>query len=370
MLMVVIITVLLRLDATAKAECNTALPTLYQQVSPAVVFISAVSVASVHPGERVGTVVGSGVLMDGEGLILTNSHVVFGRRAISVTLENGYTTPAQLLGADPILDVAVLRIPVPDAGLPKATLGDSDVLQVGEEVIAIGHPMGLEQTLTRGVISGTDRLLSESPLNLMLPLIQTDAAINPGNSGGPLVNRCGEVVGLTSALLADAKNIGFAIPINVVKQVVPQLVQQGRVMRPWLGVSGKVIGQEVQDLLKLPLVDGFLVETIEPGSPAAKAGLHEGELLIAISGEEFLFGGDIITAANGKELDDTEKFAQFVRTLKVGDTVRLTLYHDGTTRQVEFNLPERPILPGDVPPDSRRALAPLGQRRAPLQRQR
>ena len=370
MLMVVIITVLLRLDATAKAECNTALPTLYQQVSPAVVFISAVSVASVHPGERVGTVVGSGVLMDREGLILTNSHVVFGRRAISVTLENGYTTPAQLLGADPILDVAVLRIPVPDAGLPKATLGDSDALQVGEEVIAIGHPMGLEQTLTRGVISGTDRLLSEFPLNLMLPLIQTDAAINPGNSGGPLVNRCGEVVGLTSALLADAKNISFAIPINVVKEVVPQLVQQGRVMRPWLGVSGKVIGKEVQDLLKLPLVDGFLVETIEPGSPAAKAGLHEGELLIAISGEEFLFGGDIITAANGKELDDTEKFAQFVRTLKVGDTVRLTLYHDGTTRQVEFNLPERPILPGDVPPDSRRALAPLGQRRAPLQRQR
>ena len=365
MLMVVVITVLLRLDATAKAECDTSLPTLYQQVSPSVVFISAVSVASMHPGERIGTIVGSGVLTDSEGLILTNSHVVFGHRAISVTLDNGYTTPAKLLGADPILDVAVLRIPVPEAGLPKATLGDSDALQVGEEVVAIGNPMGLEQTLTRGVISGIDRLLPEFPLNLMLPLIQTDAAINPGNSGGPLVNRCGEVVGLTSALLADAKNIGFAIPINIVKQVLPQLVQQGRVMRPWLGVSGKVIGKEAQDLLKLPLVDGFLVETIEPGSPAAKAGLHEGELLIAISGEEFLFGGDIITAANGKELDDTEKFTQFVRTLKVGDTVRLTLYHDGTTRQVEFSLPERPILPGDVPPDGRRALAPLRHRRAP-----
>ena len=370
MLMIVVITMLLPLDATAKAECDTSLPALYQQVSPSVVFISAVSVASMHPGDRIGTVVGSGVLIEREGLILTNSHVIFGHRAISVTLDNGYTTSAKLLGADPILDVAVLRIPVPDAGLPKATLGDSDALQVGEEVVAIGNPMGLEQTLTRGVISGIDRLLPEFPLNLMLPLIQTDAAINPGNSGGPLVNRCGEVVGLTSALLADAKNIGFAIPINIVKQVLPQLVQQGRVMRPWLGVSGKVIGKEVQDLLKLPLVDGFLVETIEPGSPAAKAGLHEGELLIAISGEEFLFGGDIITAANGKELDDTEKFTQFVHTLKVGDTVHLTLYHDGTTRQVEFTLPERPILPGDVPPDGRRALAPLGHRRAPLQRQR
>ena len=365
MLMIIVIT-MLHLDATAQAECDTSLPTLYQQVSPSVVFISAVSVASMHPGERIGTIVGSGVLIDSEGLILTNSHVIFGHRAISITLDNGYTTPAKLLGADPILDVAVLRIPVPDAGLLKATLGDSDALQVGEEVVAIGNPMGLEQTLTRGVISGIDRLLPEFPLNLMLPLIQTDAAINPGNSGGPLVNRCGEVVGLTSALLADAKNIGFAIPINIVKEVLPQLVQQGRVMRPWLGVSGKVIGKEVQDLLKLPLVDGFLVETIEPGSPAAKAGLHEGELLIAISGEEFLFGGDIITAANGKELDDTDKFAQFVRSLKVGETVRLTLYHDGTTRQVEFNLPERPILPGDVPPDGRRALAPLGHRRAPL----
>jgi len=370
MLMEVVLTILLCLDATAKAKCDTSLSTLYQQVSPSVVFISAVSVASMQPGERMGTIVGSGVIIDNTGLILTSSHVVFGYRAISVTLDNGYTTPAKLIGTDPILDVAVLRIPVPEAGLPKATLGDSDALQVGAEVVAIGNPMGLEQTLTRGVISGIDRLLSEFPLNLMLPLIQTDAAINPGNSGGPLVNRCGEVVGLTSALLVDAKNIGFAIPINVVKKVLPQLVQQGRVIRPWLGVSGKIIDKEVQDLLKLPLVDGFLVETIEPGSPAAKAGLHEGELLIAIAGEEFLFGGDIITAVNGKELDDAEKFAHFVRTLKVGDTVRLTLYYDGITRQVEFTLPERPILPGDVPPDGRRALAPLRSRRAPLQRQR
>jgi S1-C subfamily serine protease len=173
-------------------------------------------------------------------------------------------------------------------------------------------------------------------------------------------------VGLASALLADAKNIGFAIPINLVKEVVPQLVQQGRVIRPWLGVSGKVIGPEIRDLLTLPLVDGFLVETIEPGSPAAKAGLHEGELLITIAGEEFLFGGDVITAANGKALDDTEKFTQFIRALQVGDTVRLTLYHEGTTREVEFSLPERPILPGDVPADSRHTLAPQQHRRAPL----
>jgi putative serine protease PepD len=358
-----------RLVAAAPSGCTASLPALYQQVAPSVVFISAVATASLHPGDRAGTITGSGVLIDAEGLVLTNSHVVFGHRAIVVTLDNGYQTSAKVLGADPILDVAVLRIAVPDAGLPKATLGDSDTLQVGEEVVAIGNPMGLDQTLTHGVISGMDRLLPEFPLNLMLPLIQTDTAINPGSSGGPLVNRCGEVVGLASALLADAKSIGFAIPINIVKQAVPQLVQHGRVIRPWLGVSGKVIGKEVRSLLKLPLVDGFLVETVEPGSPAAKAGLHEGELLIAIAGEEFLFGGDIIAAANGIELDETEKFAQFVRTLQVGDTVHLTLYHEGTRREVEFSLPERPILPGDVPPDNRRVLSPQLYRRAPLRLQ-
>ena len=370
MLMLGVLMVGVCLEAAATSECTASLPVLYQQVAPSVVSISAVATASMHPGDRAGTIVGSGVLIDTEGLVLTNSHVVFGHRAIAVTLDNGYETPAKVLGADPILDVAVLRMKAPDTGLPTATLGDSDMLQVGEEVVAIGNPLGLDQTLTHGVISGMDRLLPGFPLNLMLPLIQTDAAINPGSSGGPLVNRCGEVVGLASALLADAKNIGFAIPINVVKQVMPQLVQQGRVIRPWLGVSGKVIGKQVRALLKLPLVDGFLVQTVEPGSPAAKVGVHEGELLIAISGEEFLFGGDIITAANGIELDETEKFAQFVRALRVGDTVHLTLYHEGTTREVEFSLPERPILPGDVPPDSRRALSPQLYRRAPLGLQR
>ncbi|MBM3226033.1 MAG: PDZ domain-containing protein, partial [Candidatus Tectomicrobia bacterium] len=312
----------------ARVGCDLPLPTLYKQVAPAVVSLSAISGPTVSQGERAGTIVGAGILIDAEGMILTNSHVVFGRRAIAATLQSGYTSPAKLVGADPILDVALLRMTPADTSLPTVTLGNSETLQVGEEVIAIGNPLGLEHTLTRGVVSGIERQLPELPVHVPLALIQTDAAINPGNSGGPLVDRCGAVVGLVSALLADAKNLGFAIPINVVKQLVPQLVQHGRVIRPWLGVSGKVIGQEVQELLKLPLAEGFLVETVEPGSPAAKAGLHEGELPISIAGEEFLFGGDIITMANGKALDDPEKFTQFVRALKVGETVQLTLYHE------------------------------------------
>ncbi|MCI0484170.1 MAG: PDZ domain-containing protein, partial [candidate division NC10 bacterium] len=182
--------------------------------------------------------------------------------------------------------------------------------------------------------------------------------INPGNSGGPLLNRCGEVIGIATSVLIDAQDIGFAIPINVARQVLPQLVEEGRVVRPWLGVGGKNIGPEVRAIIRMPLVDGFLVETIEPGSPAEALGLQQGELPITIGDEQFLFGGDIITAANGQLLDDPDKFANFVRSLKVGDTVRLTLYRGGVTRQVELRLPERPILPGDLPSDGQRSLSP------------
>jgi S1-C subfamily serine protease len=346
-------------SATEPLTCSEPIPDLFQRVSPSVVFISAVAINPFKLAERVSTVVGSGVIISADGLVLTNSHLVFGRRAITVALEDGSVPQARVLGADPLLDLAVLRISAPPGGLPKATLGDSDSIRVGEEVVAIGNPFGLEQTLTRGVVSGVNRVLPETPMSVTLSLIQTDAAINPGNSGGPLLNRCGEVVGITTSVLVDAQEIGFAVPINVARQILPQLTEQGRVVRPWLGVSGKNIGREVRGILRIPLVAGFLVETIEPGSPAERAGLQEGELPITIGDEQFLLGGDIITASNGQAMDEPEKFANFVRSLKVGDTVRLTLYRDGATRQVELRLPERPVLPGDVPSDGRRSLPSL-----------
>jgi S1-C subfamily serine protease len=164
-------------------------------------------------------------------------------------------------------------------------------------------------------------------------------------------------------MLTEAQNIGFAVPINIAKQVLPQLVEHGRVVRPWLGVAGQVVGEELREILNLPLVPGFLVEAIEPGSPAAQAGLRGGILPVTIAGEEFVFGGDIITAANEQTLDTPEKFAQFTRALQVGDTVRLTLYREGDIQTVELHLPERPILPGDVSPEHRRTIVPLHQRR-------
>jgi S1-C subfamily serine protease len=333
---------------SAKSDCNEPVPALFKRVSPSVVFISAVSFDPFETKDRLTTSVGSGFFIGEDGLIMTNSHLVFGHQTISVTLDNGFMTRAELVGIDPILDLAVLQISVPSSHLPVADLGDSSKVVVGEEVLAIGNPFGLEQTLTVGVISGINRTLSTSPMSLKLPLIQTDAAVNPGSSGGPLVNRCGEVIGINTAMLGQAENIGFAVPIHVVKEALPQLLEKGRVIRPWLGVGGKFVQKELGEIINLPFVDGFMVETVEPESPAEKAGLNEGDLPVTIGSTEFLFGGDIITAINGQSFDGREILARLVGELKVGDRVNLTLFYKGKLREIEVKLAERPILPGDI----------------------
>ena len=347
--------------ATAGPDCTDPIPAIFERLSPSVVYISAVAIDPLGVPSRMSSLVASGFIISDDGLVLTNSHVVFGHHAITVTLDDGRKAQAKLLGADPILDLAVLRIPVRPGSYPKASLGNSDSVRIGEDVLAIGNPFGFEQTLTRGVVSGINRFLPESPLSLTRPLIQTDAPINPGNSGGPLLNRCGEVIGITTSLVADAQNIGFAVPINIAKRVIPELVGKGRVIRPWLGISGKLVRKDLMEMINVPLVDGFLVETVEPGSPAQQAGVHEGELPITIAGEEFLLGGDIITDINGQSLSDPDKFAKLVRSLKVGDRVQLSLYREQKTRKVEFSLPERPILPGDLPSNSSSSLSPMGK---------
>jgi S1-C subfamily serine protease len=345
-------------------ECGKSFTEIFREVSPAVVFITALSVNPFRLRDRMHAGVGAGFIVDAEGHVLTNSHVVYGSSAITVTLSNGGSLPAELLGADPILDLAVLKMPsVVRAFLgdfPTVTLGESDALEVGEEVIAVGNSFGLMQTVTRGIVSGLNRVLPQSPMSWMLPFIQTDAAVNPGNSGGPLVDRCGRVVGINTLAALEAENIGFAVPINIAKEVLPQLIEQGRVIRPWHGIFGKVVGGELRTLLNFPLVDGFLVETIEPGSPAEKIGLRGGTLPLRIGPEEYLLGGDIITKVNGESLSDMGTVIRVVRSLKVGDTVKLEYFREGETRSAEVVLPERPVLPGDLPPAERRSRTPLG----------
>jgi S1-C subfamily serine protease len=340
-----------------EARCSEPIPDIFSRVSPAVVSITATSINPYQVVDRVTRAVGSGVIIDPSGLILTNSHMAFGRHSITVTLDDGTSVPAQLVGADPIFDLAVVRVPLPAEGaLVPAALGDSDAIRVGEEVVAIGNPLGLEQSLTRGVVSAINRILPEIPFSLQEPMIQTDTPINPGNSGGPLLNRCGEVVGIMTAVIQDAQNIGFAIPINLVKAVLPSLVAEGRIIRPWLGFHGQLVGTPLRDLLRIPLVEGLLVEVVEPDSPAEEAGLRGGRLELVISGRSFLIGGDIVTSVNGTPLTSPDKLVEVMRALKVGATVNLTVFGDGEYRTVEYVLPERPLLPGDIP--GQRLLAP------------
>jgi S1-C subfamily serine protease len=342
----------------AAQDCSTPIPKVFDRVSPAVVYIYATSINPYRVSDRVEHIVGSGFIIDSSGLILTNSHVAFGRQMLIVTLDDGTSLPAQLVGADPIFDIAVLRIARPESGaLPLAKLGDSDGVHVGEEALAIGNPLGLDQTLTRGIVSAINRILPANAFSLQEPLIQVDVPINPGNSGGPLLNRCGEVIGITTAIIPDAQNIGFAVPINLAKAVIPSLIAQGHLTRPWLGIHGQFVDNDLQRLLSVPLEVGFLVEVVEPGSPAETVGLRGGALEFTIATRDILIGGDIITRVNGNALNSPDAILQVLQNLKVGSTVQMTVFREGKYLDMSYVLPERPILPGDIPSEG--AAVPL-----------
>ena len=348
--------------------CAEPLPTLYARVSPTVVSISAISINPYDISQRLDRTLGSGVIVDASGLILSNAHVVFGKQILTVTLDSSVTLPARLVGADPVFDIALIRIPPPTQGtLPVATLGDSSGLAVGEEVYAIGNPLGLDQTLTRGVVSALNRQLPGAVWSLTEPLIQTDAAINPGNSGGPLVDPCGRVVGVTTAMLTEAQNIGFAVPVNLIKDVIPQLVEKGHLVRPWLGVQGQFVAPELKLLLRIELVDGFLVEAVEPGSPAEQKGLRGGLFELTVEGQPVLLGGDIITEINGAAIADPAQLGKTLGELKVGSSLKMTYVREGAKQSVELTLAERPVLLSDVP-GRRSGAAPAGFDRAQAQR--
>jgi len=343
----------------SEVACNDTLPQVFEKVSKSVVLITAIRLNPFSLSERISTSVGSGFIINSNGLILTNSHVVFGRPSVYVTLDDGESVPADLVGADPILDLAVLQIDAKGKKLSVLSLADSTLPRVGEEVIAVGNPLGLGQTLTRGVVSGVNRILPISPMSTMIPMIQTDAAINPGNSGGPLINRCGDAVGINTSVLMSAENIGFALPAVIIGGVLPELIEKGRVLRPWLGLRGQMIRKdELQQIFNIDLQDGFLVEMVEPGSPAEDADLLGGMLPVKIAGEDFLFGGDIITSANGRIIAEPGAYSDFLQGLTIGEKVELMVYRDGQYQTIFLTVLERPILPWDLPPEMCRTSIP------------
>jgi S1-C subfamily serine protease len=354
--MPVLLTVLALIPAAsafAAAKCNQSTADLYDSKSPAVVLITALTINPYRMDDRVQQVTGSGFIIDSHGLVMTNSHVVFGAQALAVTLDDGTELPAKLLGADPIFDLAILQIPEPDSGkLPVLAFGDSDGVRPGDGVVAIGNPLGFDQTITSGIVSGLNRILPERPRMLAHPMIQTDAAINPGNSGGPLLNRCGDVIGVTSEILGEAQNIGFAIPSNLARSVVGPLVENGRLSRPWLGIDGSLIDAGLRKIFTLPLTDGFLVEVVERNSPAGVAGIVGGRLPVKVGSRSMILGGDIIVAINDIELKNVESLQRALKTIVIGSRARLKVFRQGKTFTTEFAITERPLQPGDVPESS------------------
>ncbi len=330
--------------AAGAQPCAEPLAAVFERTSPAVVSIQAMKINKAKPQRRFETIVGSGVIIDKDGQILTNAHVVDGAASLTVTLDSGNKSPARILGLDPVLDIALLRVESA-AALPTARLGDSSAVKVGDEVVAIGNPIGLDQTMTRGIVSGLNRLL---PGVSDEPMIQTDAPINPGNSGGPLVDRCGGVVGINTLISEDAQSIGFAVPINAAKSILRDLRELGRVVRPWLGMQGRAVDNRLGGVVRMPVTPGYLVEVVYDGSPADRAGVRGGNLSVVVQGEEYLLGGDILTAINGTPIRSHTDYIMRVKTLRVGQRVKITVVREGQPREMTLTVAERPRLPSDL----------------------
>jgi len=275
---------------------------------------------------------GSGVIVDKEGYILTNNHVIEGADKVKVRLNDGREFTATVKGQDPRTDLAVLHIKAKD--LPVATLGDSDKLEVGEWAIAIGSPFGLEHTVTVGVISAKGR--SGLGTGTYEDFIQTDASINPGNSGGPLVNIDGEVIGINAMIIQPGTGIGFAIPINMAKQILNDLIKTGKVVRPWLGLSVQDLTPEMVEHFKVKEKEGVLVGQVHPNTGAEKAGLQS---------------GDIIKSVDDKPVKNVNELIKEIQKKKVGQKVKLNLIRDGKPLTVEVitsAMPDKPEISKEV----------------------
>jgi serine protease Do/serine protease DegQ len=267
---------------------------------------------------------GSGVIIDKRGLVLTNFHVVKGADEILIRLSDKREYRGQILGTDPKTDLALVKFQ-PDHELTVASMGNSDALRVGEWAIAIGNPFGLDQTVTVGVISATGR--SDVGIATYENFIQTDASINPGNSGGPLVNLKGEVIGVNTAIVAAGQGIGFAIPINMVKRVVDQLVDKGKVVRGWLGVALQPLSPDLAQSLGLAGTNGAVVGSTITGSPAAQAGLQQ---------------GDVIVAYDSTPVDDYRHVQRLVAETRVGKSVTLQIVRKKQKMDVAITIAEVP----------------------------
>ncbi|HLW51753.1 MAG TPA: trypsin-like peptidase domain-containing protein [Candidatus Angelobacter sp.] len=314
---------------------------VYRKALPSVVNITSTAVAYdffYGPVPQQGA--GSGFVFDGEGHILTNYHVVENARQVEVTTSDKKKYKAQIVGQDPIHDLAVIQIPT--KAVPQVEIGDSKNLVVGQKVFAIGNPFGLSGTMTRGIISSIRSV--RGARGFIDEAIQTDAAINPGNSGGPLLNSRGQVIGINSMILTggaeQSAGIGFAIPINTAKAVLDDLVHLGRVRRPELGVRSIPIGPELADQMGLSADAGLLIVQVVAGSAAERAGLKGGNERAYLGNTPIMIGGDLIVAIDGQEIQDQQELSHVMQNHRAGDTVTVTLYRGKKKMEIKVVLGE------------------------------
>jgi S1-C subfamily serine protease len=331
----------------AQQDDGMSIEDIYRRAAPGVVQVTVFGSDPFSGQEREG--LGSGFVIDKAGHIVTNFHVIEGADEVAVNFSGDDRVRARVVGSDPSTDIAVLRIDTPARALTALPLGNSDGVRVGDPVLAIGNPFGLERSASSGIVSALQREL-RSPAGFTIDrVIQTDAAINQGNSGGPLLNARGDVIGVNTAIFSPSGGnvgIGFAIPINTVRDVVAELIDKGRVDHAWIGVSMQTVNEELAETFRLPVERGVLVTDVVPGSPADEAGLEGGDTEVVVNGESYVLGGDIITRADGRAVASAEALGDTVADKEPGDEIELEVRREDETERVTVELGRRPAEAG------------------------
>jgi S1-C subfamily serine protease len=328
---------------------------IYERAASGVVRINATNnstAGSTDPLSGQDSALGSGFVIDKTGHIVTNYHVVRDATEVTVSFSNRDTVKAEVVGTDPSSDLAVLRVETSASALTPLPLGNSDVVRVGDAVVAIGNPFGLDRTATSGIVSALQRLITAPNRFTIDHVIQTDAPINPGNSGGPLLNARGQVIGVNTQIETGSGSsatgnvgIGFAVPSNTVKDVVAQILRTGRVDHAYLGISGQAVTEDVAETYNLPVASGVLVESVTNDSGADKAGLEGGKTQVVVAGQTYVLGGDIIVAYDGKKISSIEELRDAISGKRPGDKVKLVIYRDANKTSVTVTLGRQPPSP-------------------------
>jgi putative serine protease PepD len=324
---------------------------VYRASAPGVVHITATGqMTDFFGGTQEQQSIGSGFVIDKAGHIVTNDHVVQGASSVEVSFSNNESMKAKVVGRDSATDIAVLEVQAPSRALKPLTLGDSSSVRVGDQVIAIGNPLGYDRSVTSGIVSAVQRsITAPNAISTIGHVIQTDAALNHGNSGGPLLNAAGQVIGVNAQIAPSSSNanigIGFAIPIDTVKQITSALIDHGKVEHAFLGIEAKAVDPQIARIFHLASGQGLMVARVIQGTGAAQAGLKAGTTEVVVEGESWPAGGDLIVKADGRAMTSIDNLRDVIADKKPGSSLKLELYRGSTKRTVNVKLGRQPANP-------------------------